>query len=187
MTVGVLAFHGDFAEHIQILEDLNVKSKEVRSLQDLAVVHRLIIPGGESTVISQFLFASGVAEEIRRRVREENFPVYGTCAGAILLAKRVTGKNPPRALGLMDMTVNRNAYGTQRESFEATLKIPGEKTPLSVAFIRAPVIERVGPRVEVLASHKGHPVLVQEGSLLAGTFHPEVRADKRIHELFLSL
>lgn len=187
MTVGVLAFHGDFAEHVEILRNLNMKAKEVRNLEDLASVHRLIIPGGESTVMSRFLFSTGVGEEIQRRVQKESFPVYGTCAGAILLAKRATGKNAPKTLALMDIVVDRNAYGTQRDSFEARLKLKDEKTPIAVSFIRAPIIEKIGSDVEVLASHRQHPVLVRQGHLLTGTFHPEVRADHRIHEMFLAL
>lgn len=187
MTVGVLAFHGDFAEHIRILKDLNVKAKEIRSLEDLSDVQRLIIPGGESTVMSNFLEDTGVGKEIIRRAKTEQFPIYGTCAGAILLAKKATGKNAPKTLGLLDIAVDRNAYGTQRESFEAKLKFRREKKPLEVSFIRAPIIQKVGSGVEVLASYHGYPVLVRQGRLLAGTFHPEVRADRRLHVFFLTM
>jgi 5'-phosphate synthase pdxT subunit len=215
MIVGVLAFQGDFAEHIAVLHSLSVPAIEVRSLADLSKVSALIIPGGESTVIAKFLEESGVGKEISRRVgnkggkvgmvgklgsAEKNngsgilpvcsshsLIVYGTCAGAIILARKVTGKNAPRSLGLIDITIDRNAYGTQVDSFEAELKISGIKKPVPVAFIRAPKITRVGKGVEVLALHDGDPVLVRQGRVLVSTFHPEVRGDTRIHELFLRI
>ncbi len=204
MQVGVLAFHGDFAEHLDVLRSMDVPAIEVRNLGQLAKVDRLIIPGGESTVMSKFLESTGVGEEIVRRSRISHhssppvggrgkgeggrpFVVYGTCAGAILVAKEVTGKNVPKPLGLIDITVERNAYGTQAQSFETRLKVKGVRSPINVAFIRAPIITRVGKGVEVLASHKGVPVLVRQGMVLAGTFHPEVRGNTKIHELFLNL
>jgi pyridoxal 5'-phosphate synthase pdxT subunit len=189
MTVGVLAFQGDFAEHLQVLAGMGVPAMEVRNLTDLARVEKLIIPGGESTVMAKFLAMTGVGDEIVRRVQEKQKPlvVYGTCAGAIVLAKRAYGKNSPRTLGLIDIDVQRNAYGPQIDSFEATLKVDGIKGSLDVAFIRAPIITRVGKGVKVLASHKGKPVLVQQGRVLAGTFHPEVRRQAAIHEMFLRM
>ncbi|MSR87078.1 pyridoxal 5'-phosphate synthase glutaminase subunit PdxT [Candidatus Peribacteria bacterium] len=187
MTIGVLAFHGDFAEHLDVLKSLSVQCREVRSLADLDKVHRLIIPGGESTVMSRFLDESGLDKEIIKRVVQGSLPIYGTCAGAILLAKKVTGKNAPRSLKLIDMVIDRNAYGTQAQSFQTELKLKGMKKPLPVAFIRAPMITKVGEDVEVLASHNGFPVLVKQGSVLAGTFHPEVRGQDAIHRLFLCI
>ena len=186
-VVGVLAFHGDFAEHLQILRQINATAIEVRSLNDLNRVDRLIIPGGESTVMSRFLTMSGVGDAIKGRVKKDTLAVYGTCAGAILLASKVTGKNAPTPLGLMDIAVDRNAYGSQMQSFMADLKIKGLKGTHSVAFIRAPVITKVGSGVDVLAIHKGNPVLVKHGRLLAGTFHPEVRDQTAVHQMFLEL
>lgn len=187
MIVGVLAFHGDFAEHLEVLRSLKVKCLEVRSTDDLTKVNRLIIPGGESTVMARFLEETGVGDAIKKRVTERSLPIYGTCAGAILLARKATGLNPPKTLRLIDITVERNAYGTQLESFSADLRIKGVKSPLPVAFIRAPVITWVGKDAEVLATHQGKPVLVRQARILAGTFHPEVTGEKRIHEMFLTL
>ena len=187
MTIGVLAFHGDFAEHIELLRSMKRSAVEVRSVEDLQDVSHLIIPGGESTVMSGFLTSTGVAAAMQKRVKEGSLAVYGTCAGAILLARKITGKNSPRSLGLMDMTVERNAYGTQLQSFSADLRMKGITGKLPVAFIRAPIITTVGKGVEVLASMKGSPVLVRQARLLAGTFHPEVRGQTAIHKLFLSL
>ena len=186
MTIGVLAFQGDFAEHIDVLRTLKVSAIEVRSLEELSRVGALIIPGGESTVIAKFLWETGMGKEIISRVHNNSLCVFGTCAGAILLAKHVTGKNVPKSLGLLDITIDRNAYGTQIESFEASLKIKGLKNPLKAAFIRAPKITRVGKDVEVLASHKGVPVLVRGGAVMAATFHAEVRGETVLHELFLA-
>ena len=212
-TIGVLAFQGDFAEHLDVLGTLNVNAIEVRSLEDLAKVDGLIIPGGESTVIARFLKETGVGEEIVKRTQRGILPagtkklsVYGTCAGAIVLAKEATGKNAPKPLGLIDITIDRNAYGSQVDSFEATIRVEmphrrdarsGVSTKqhtkqktfenIPVAFIRAPKIKRAGKDVEVLAKHKGLPVLVRQGNVLAGTFHPEVRGENRIHRLFLDM
>lgn len=191
MLVGVLAFQGDFAEHLQVLGDMGVACIDVRNAADLAKVSRLIIPGGESTVIAQFLTSSGLGAEIRRRVlrpkKNERLAVYGTCAGAIVLGRRATGKNAPTPLGLIDIDVQRNAYGEQVDSFEADVKVTGIPGTLKASFIRAPKIVRVGKHVEVLAKHDGLPVLVRQGNVLVGTFHPEVRGEKKIHELFVGL
>lgn len=185
MVVGVLAFQGDFSEHIVVLHSMHVPAIEVRSLSDLSKVGALIIPGGESTVIAKFLGETGVGQEIARRVKSETLFVYGTCAGAIVLSKKVTGKNACRSLGLIDITVDRNAYGTQLHSFEAEIKVKGIQGKIPVSFIRAPKITRVGKGVEVLAEHDGIPVLVRQGRVLAGTFHPEVKEEARLHRLFL--
>ena len=181
MTVGVLAFQGDFAEHIDILKSMNMKAIEVRSVEDLKKVHALIIPGGESTVIAKFLKETGVGEAIVRR----GLPVFGTCAGAILVAYEASGKNAPDTLGLIDITVDRNAYGTQLDSFETSLKVKDLKKPIHVSFIRAPKITRIGEGVEVLASYQDFPVLVRQGNIFASTFHAEVRDEAALHALFL--
>jgi len=208
MNVGVLAFQGDFAEHIGVLRSLKVQAIEIRTLEDLNEVDRLIIPGGESTVMAQFLESTGIGKEIVRRANQQHLSVgannerkerkdrkeskdrplavFGTCAGAILLAKTVMGKNAPKSLGLIDITIDRNAYGTQLQSFEAALKIMGIPSSVPVAFIRAPRITRVGADVEVLATYKGDPVLVRQGCILVATFHPEVRGEAAIHRLFLT-
>ncbi|OGJ68648.1 glutamine amidotransferase subunit PdxT [Candidatus Peribacteria bacterium RIFCSPLOWO2_02_FULL_51_10] len=198
MTVGILAFHGDFAEHIDLLGSMGVHSIEVRSLKDLEKVDRLIIPGGESTVMARFLEETGVGEEIRRRVEgksakgqegkiEHPLAVFGTCAGAILVAKNATGKKAPPPLRLIDIDVDRNAYGTQMNSFETEIKVRGLKRPLPAAFIRAPKITRVGSSVEILSVHDSTPVLVRQGRVLAATFHTEVRGERALHEMFLRM
>lgn len=187
MTVGVLSFHGDFAEHMVLLHSMRQKGMEVRSVADLQKITHLIIPGGESTVMSRFLTETGVGTAIQKRVKERGLAVYGTCAGAILVARKVTGKNAPRPLGLIDITVERNAYGTQMQSFQTDIRVKGIGKNLPVAFIRAPIITRIGKTVDILASHGGHPVLVRQGNILAGTFHPEVRTQTAIHQLFLTL
>ena len=192
MLVGVLAFQGDFAEHREVLCDMGVPCIEVRTLADLRKVSRLIIPGGESTVIAKFLGSSGIGEEIRRRVlraaqNHDRLAVYGTCAGAIVLASKTTGKNAPVPLKLVAISVERNAYGSQANSFEANLRVKGVAAALPASFIRAPKIVKTGRDVEILAEHNGSPVLVKQGRVLIGTFHPEVRGEKRIHELFLRI
>ncbi len=187
MTIGVLAFQGDFAEHLDVLKALGIQSIEVRTLDDLSRIDRLIIPGGESTVMAKFLEMTTIGAEIQARVRNQSLSVYGTCAGAILLAKKATGKHAPKPLGLIDIDVERNAYGSQVDSFEATLMVADIKQPVMASFIRAPIITRVGKNVEILASHKGNPVLVRQGNVLAGTFHPEVRGQTEIHEMFLGI
>lgn len=187
MTVGILALQGDFAEHVQILKKLKVRTLEVRTPEDLSHVQKLIIPGGESTTMAKLLDSTGLRAAIIQRVKKGNLAVYGTCAGAILMARKVSGKNAPPTLGLLNIKIDRNAYGSQMQSFEASLNIKGFKKPLPAAFIRAPRITKTGWRVEVLASHEGSPVLVLKGNILAGTFHPEVRGGTDIHRLFLRM
>jgi len=186
-TVGILALHGDVAEHREVLELLKANVVEVRTPKDLALVDRLIIPGGESTVMEKLLETSGLRKAIADRVKEGTLPVYGTCAGAILIARKAKGLHAPNTLQLIDIDVERNAYGTQTHSFETSLRVKGSASPVRVAFIRAPKIGRVGKDVEVLAAHEGKPVLVKQGSVLAGTFHPEIRGRTDIHRLFLEL
>ena len=135
--------------------------------------------------MAKFLWESGVGEKIQERVRDGSLAVYGTCAGAILVAEDVTGKNAPKSLQLIDIAVDRNAYGAQIDSFETSLQIKDSKNPISVSFIRAPKITRVGNGVEVLSSYQNDPVLVKSEKVLAGTFHPEMRNEKAIHQLFL--
>jgi|WetSurMetagenome_2_1015567.scaffolds.fasta_scaffold90919_3 pyridoxal 5'-phosphate synthase pdxT subunit len=186
-TIGILAFQGDVIEHVKIIEELGHKAKEVRSLNDIKNCAGLIIPGGESTTIGFFLEQSGLLAEIRR-LAKEGFPIFGTCAGAILMAKKITGDKIPPGLDLMDIEIRRNAYGKQIDSFYANLQIPELKIKkLQTAFIRAPIIEKTGPKVRVLAKHNNRIVLVRQNNLLAATFHPELRADCRLHEYFMSM
>ncbi|MDR7459765.1 MAG: pyridoxal 5'-phosphate synthase glutaminase subunit PdxT [Armatimonadota bacterium] len=184
MRVGILALQGDVAEHAAVVRACGAENREVRRPEDLAGVEALIIPGGESTTIGRLMARVGLDEAIRERV-EQGLPVLGTCAGAILLAREARGGRPP-LLEVMDIAVARNAYGRQRESFEADIHVPPlGSAPLRVAFIRAPVIEAVGPAVQVLASFGGQPVLVRQDRLLAATFHPEVLGETALHRYFL--
>jgi 5'-phosphate synthase pdxT subunit len=187
MRVGVLALQGDFREHLQAVERLGARGVEVRRPRDLEGVERLIIPGGESTAISLLLRESGLDEELRRLGRA-GLPLFGTCAGLILLAREVLGEDRVAPLGLIDITVRRNAYGRQIESFEEDLDVKGlGPTPLRAVFIRAPKIVAFGPRVEVLAYQDGLPVLAREGKVLVSSFHPELTEDLRLHRYFLGL
>ena len=184
-SVGVLALQGDFREHREMLDGLRVPSCEVRTPRELEDVDGLIIPGGESTTIVKLLATSGLLEILQRKACE-GFPVWGTCAGMILLARRLDATGIP-ALQAMDITVRRNAFGRQVDSFEADLDIAGlDGGPFHAVFIRAPVIEAVGPDVEVLAwLPDGRPVAARQGHLLATAFHPELTNDPRLHRFFV--
>ena len=184
-TVGVLALQGAFAAHAAILETLGATTIEVRTRAQLASVDALVMPGGESTTMSMLLDRSGLLEPLRARVAD-GLPVLGTCAGLILLASEIRDGRPDQhALGALDMTVTRNAYGRQIDSFEADLDIDGLETPFHAVFIRAPVVERVGDSVEVLARVGGLPVLCRQGPITVATFHPELSGDDRIHRRWL--
>lgn len=187
MRVGVLGLQGDFQEHLAIFRALGVEGVDVRRPEQLADVDALVIPGGESTTIGKLAERYGFIPALRERARL-GMPIWGTCAGAIFLAKDVPG-HPHPILGLMDMTVERNAFGRQVDSFEADLDVRGmDGEPFHAVFIRAPRIERLGPDVEVLASlDDGSVVAAREGRLLATSFHPELTGDRRFHELFLRL
>ncbi len=189
VKVGVLALQGAFVEHKNVLTRLGVPSVEVRLPEHLENLDGLIIPGGESTTIGLLAQKWGLLEPLRAFARSGR-PVWGTCAGMILLAKEVVDGVPGQPLlGLMDITVRRNAFGRQVDSFEADLLVPvlGDP-PFHAVFIRAPVIERVGAEAEVLASlEDGTPVAVQQGHLLATAFHPELTGDVRFHRYFLQL
>ncbi len=187
VRVGVLALQGDFAEHIVALQALGAEAVEVRTLEQLRAVDGLIIPGGESTTIARLLIAFDLLEPLRGRIAA-GLPVWGTCAGAILLAKEVPNLDRP-PLAAMDITVQRNAFGRQVDSFEADLEIAGlEGGPLRAVFIRAPIIRRAGRGVTVLASlDDGTVVAAREGRLLATSFHPELTPDRRLHGLFLRM
>ena len=173
--IGVLAVQGNFREHAAVLRRLGATVVEVRMPEDLADLDGLVVPGGESTAIGRLIRLYGLQEGIRSFAG----PVFGTCAGMILLDRD--------HLGLVDLTVERNAYGRQVASFEADLPLAGEDEPLRGVFIRAPRVREVGPEVEVLAEHDGVPVLLRDGRFLVASFHPELTDDTRIHERFLDL
>jgi len=184
--IGVLALQGDVIEHVTMLRGLGVEAIEVRTPEDLAKVDALIIPGGESTTIGKLAVEYGLDRAIPARVRE-GMPVYGTCAGMIALSREARGGEPP-LLRLMNIRVRRNAYGRQVDSFETDLQIPAlGGPPLHAVFIRAPVIESVGPDVEVLASLDGKPVLARQGNVLVSAFHPELTTDSRVHRYFVEM
>jgi 5'-phosphate synthase pdxT subunit len=184
---GVLGLQGDFAEHLATLERLGTEAVDVRRPEQLDDVDALIIPGGESTTIGKLAQHYGIIEKLRDRVAN-GMPVWGTCAGAIFMAKDVPGHPHPLA-SLMDISVERNAFGRQVDSFEADLTVrPLGAEPFHAVFIRSPKITRVGPGVEVLASLKdGSVVAARQGRLLATSFHPELTRDDRFHRYFLSL
>jgi 5'-phosphate synthase pdxT subunit len=183
---GVLGLQGDFAEHLATLDRLGVEAVDVRRPEQLDEIDALIIPGGESTTIGKLAQQYGIIEKLRDRAAE-GMPVWGTCAGAIFMAKDVPGHPHPLA-SLIDMTVERNAFGRQVDSFEADLDVPVlGSDPFHAVFIRAPVITRVGPGVEVLARTGDAVVAVRQGRLLATSFHPELTHDERFHRYFLSL
>ena len=181
--VGVLALQGDVREHMRILEALGADAISVKTPERLDSVDALVIPGGESTTIGKMAVRFGLLEPLRS-VAESGLPMYGTCAGMILLAGTVTEGDQP-LLGVLDVVVKRNAFGRQNESFEADLDIRGLDTPFHAVFIRAPWIEKVGSEVEILSEVDDHPVMVRQGSLLATSFHPELTGDGRIHQMLL--
>jgi 5'-phosphate synthase pdxT subunit len=182
MKIGVLAIQGDFDAHRRRLEELGAEVVLVRKPEQLDQVEGLVIPGGESTTFLKFLRQDGFLERLREFVRVK--PTFGTCAGAILLAKEVS--NPAQeGLGAIDIGIRRNAYGRQLESFiDQTDSKLGR---IETVFIRAPRIERVGPAVEVLAKEKDDPILVRQGKVMAATFHPELSSDPTVHAEFLKL
>jgi 5'-phosphate synthase pdxT subunit len=183
VVVGVLGLQGDFAAHAALLRGLGREPRDVRRCRDLDALEALVIPGGESSTLLKLMADEPWFEELRSYHRRGGF-LLGTCAGAILLAREVHGPAQP-SLGLLDATIDRNAYGRQLDSFEADLVVAGVKAPVTAAFIRAPRFAALGPGVEVLARHDGVPVLVRDGRVLAATFHPEITGDPSIHRLFL--
>lgn len=184
--VGVLALQGAFREHREVLDALGVETVEVRTPAELGALDALILPGGESTTMSQLLDSSGVRAPLGDLLAD-GLPVLGTCAGMILLAREVVdGRSDQESFGAIDVAVRRNAYGRQRDSFEADLTVAGlVGGPFPGVFIRAPRIESVGERVEVLARHDDVPVVARQGSVVVTSFHPELSGDLRFHEWFL--
>lgn len=187
-VVGVLALQGDVREHLIALASADAVARPIRRPEELAEVDGLVIPGGESTTISKLAALFGLLEPLRARVRD-GMPVYGTCAGMIMLADKILDpRSEQETFGGIDMIVRRNAFGRQNESFEAAVDIAGiDGDPVEGVFIRAPWVESVGARVEVLAEHEGHIVAVRQGNALATSFHPELTGDHRMHELFVGM
>ena len=187
MLIGVLAIQGDFIEHINILQTLGVECREIRLPEQLSDVDGLIIPGGESTTLSRLLTRYDLRQPIKQ-LATDGKPLWGTCAGMIMMASEIT-ENDPVPLEIMDIGVQRNAFGRQIDSFEQELEITGfDEIPYHAIFIRAPVIKRVGSGVSVMASlQDGRPVAVQQANLMATSFHPELTKDSRFHTHFLNL
>jgi pyridoxal 5'-phosphate synthase pdxT subunit len=190
VRVGVLALQGDTREHLAALRDAGVSAVTVRRRDELDAVDALVIPGGESTTMSHLLRDLDLLEPLRKRLAD-GLPAYGACAGMILLASEIldagAGGREAVPLGGLDITVRRNAFGRQVDSFEGDVEFCGFDEPVHAVFIRAPWVERVGDGVEVLASAAGHPVAVRQGRVLATAFHPEVTGDRRIHRLFVDM
>ncbi|PTM56925.1 pyridoxal 5'-phosphate synthase glutaminase subunit PdxT [Desmospora activa] len=185
MKIGVLALQGAVREHLSILESVGVDPVPVKQPQDLDCLDGLVIPGGESTTISKLMHRYGLMEPIRQRGLA-GMPIFGTCAGLILLAKELEGTDQSH-LGLLDITVRRNAFGRQRESFEAHLQVKGVADNYEAVFIRAPLIIKTGPAVKVLSALDERIVIVQEGHLLGAAFHPELTEDSRLHRHFVEM
>ena len=184
--VGIVALQGAVREHAAALAELGAAPREVRVPVDLDGVDALVLPGGESTTISFLLESSGLFDPLADRLAAGT-PVLGTCAGMILLARQVLdGRPDQRSLGVVDLSVRRNAFGRQVDSFETDLEVEGlDGGPFHAVFIRAPVVERAGPGVDVLARFDGAPVLCRQGPVLSAAFHPELSGDLRLHDLFL--
>ncbi len=187
MKIGVLGLQGDVAEHAAALEAAGATPVVVKRADELGSVDGLVIPGGESTTIGKLLARFELLEPLRRRV-EAGMPVLGTCAGLILMASDLVGaEDAPHRLGVLDVSVRRNAYGRQVDSFEAAIDVAGIDRPVQVAFIRAPTIERVGDGVEVLAEWEDRPVLVRQNHMVAASFHPEITGETAIHRTFVAI
>ncbi|WP_030754285.1 pyridoxal 5'-phosphate synthase glutaminase subunit PdxT [Streptomyces sp. NRRL F-5135] len=184
-VIGVLALQGDVREHLAALAATGAEARTVRRPEELDSVAGLVIPGGESTTMSKLAALFGLLEPLRARVRD-GLPVYGTCAGMIMLADKILDpRSGQETIGGIDMIVRRNAFGRQNESFEAAVAVAGvDGGPVDGVFIRAPWVESVGAEVEVLAEHGGHVVAVRQGNALATSFHPELTGDHRLHRLF---
>ncbi|MFB5764006.1 pyridoxal 5'-phosphate synthase glutaminase subunit PdxT [Paenibacillus medicaginis] len=185
MKIGVLALQGAVAEHIRSIGLAGAEGVAVKRTEQLDEIDGLIIPGGESTTIGKLMRKYDFIDAIRK-FSEEKKPIFGTCAGLIVLAKEIAGQEEAH-LGLMDITVNRNAFGRQRESFEADLDIAGIEEPVRAVFIRAPLIQKVGSDVDVLAEYNGEIVTAREEHLLASSFHPELTDDYRLHQYFADM
>jgi pyridoxal 5'-phosphate synthase pdxT subunit len=188
IKVGVLDLQGDVIEHIRAIEACGAQAFSVKTIDDLMAVHALIIPGGESTTIGKLLHWYDLFKPLQKRI-QEGMPVYGTCAGAILLSSKIEGKEQAHHLGVMDIVVERNAYGRQLDSFEKMIKIElnEEVTNVPAIFIRAPRIKSIGQKTQALAQCGSDVVLAREDNMLVSTFHPELTEDITIHQYFLSM
>jgi len=187
VKVGVLALQGAFKLHVQALERLGVETIEVRSLENFDASEALIIPGGESTTMSFLLESSGIFDSLQER-SNNGMPILGTCAGMILMSSKITdGRNDQTPLNLIDIEVRRNGYGRQIDSFESDLLIEGFTSSFRGVFIRAPLVENVSEKVEVLAEINGRPAMCRQDSIIVTSFHPELADDDRIHAEFLEL
>ncbi|MBI4883246.1 MAG: pyridoxal 5'-phosphate synthase glutaminase subunit PdxT [Actinobacteria bacterium] len=185
--MGVLALQGGFAAHEHALNELGVATAQVRTPADLERVDALVMPGGESTTMSRLLETSGIFDQLNARLRV-GMPVFGTCAGMILLATEVLdGRPDQKSFAAIDITVRRNGYGRQVDSFETDIEVDGLLTSFHAVFIRAPKVVSFAPTVEVLASYDGSPVLAVQGHVMVASFHPELTADIRLHARFLQL
>lgn len=185
MAVGVLAVQGDFARHLALLAGIGAEAREVRTVENLATVERLIIPGGESTTVGLLLARYGLGDAIRARAAE-GMPLWGTCMGMILLAQSIEGRPEQPTLGLLDIEVRRNAFGAQVHSFETNVPVKG-MGEVEAVFIRAPIVTRTGPGVESVAEYDGKTVAVRQERRLGTSFHPELTGDDRLHRAFLDL
>ncbi|WP_432586040.1 pyridoxal 5'-phosphate synthase glutaminase subunit PdxT [Streptomyces sp. HD1123-B1] len=187
-VIGVLALQGDVREHLAALAAAGAPARSVRRPEELAEVDGLVIPGGESTTMSKLAVIFGLLEPLRERVRA-GMPVYGTCAGMIMVADKILdGRDDQETVGGIDMIVRRNAFGRQNESFEAGIDVKGiDGGPVEGVFIRAPWVESVGAAAEVLATFDGHTVAVRQDHVLATSFHPELTGDHRVHALFVEM
>jgi 5'-phosphate synthase pdxT subunit len=184
--IGVLALQGAFAKHIEMLESLGWRTSQVKTPEDLNLVDALIIPGGESTTMGKLLTENSMMTPLHDLVKS-GMPIFGTCAGMIILAQRISGSDQPH-LSAIAIEVERNAYGRQKESFEASFKVNNLPGPeFTGVFIRAPRIVSVSPGVEVMAEFEGAPIMVRQGNILASSFHPELTSDARVHEFFISM
>lgn len=185
-TVGVLALQGAFRAHADILRELGVEVVEVRTNEQLAAVDALVVPGGESTTMSMLLERNAMLEPLRSRIHDEQLPVFGTCAGMILLSDEILdGRADQHCLKAVPISTRRNGYGRQIASFEAELAIGGIDGPFHGVFIRAPIVERIDPDVEVLAAVDGDPVLCRYRAVTVASFHPELSGDARLHQRWL--
>jgi pyridoxal 5'-phosphate synthase pdxT subunit len=184
-VIGVLALQGDVREHLRAVEETGVKATSVRRVVEIEAVDGLVIPGGESTTLWKLAVAFEVLEPIRKLIAE-GMPVFGSCAGMIMLANEITdGAQGQQTFGGIDMTVRRNAFGRQVDSFERTIDV--DNAPFHAVFIRAPWVDRIGPEVQPLATDGSRIVAVRQGPLLATAFHPELTPDRRIHRLFTGI
>ena len=185
--IGVLALQGAFAAHAAALQRLGVSTAEVRVAADLEQCDALVLPGGESTTMSQLLETSQLFDPLAKRIAA-GMPIFGTCAGMILLSKGIAdGRSDQRSFAALDIDVQRNGFGRQRDSFETEIDVLGLDRAFHAVFIRAPRILRIGSEIETLASHGGEPVLVRSKTVMAASFHPELADDDRVHQLFLTM